>query len=104
MGNIPEVTVSDCLPDSLQADHTVENAVRDALTLYPRLTGMQAPLASMALRLARAYDQYVGGDLTKLSRLNQELRQTLQVIAEVGTDDDSDPTGGLPAPVRDAKD
>jgi hypothetical protein len=117
------VTMSDILPNTLSnlhqgplpapwvdvsaagpSDTPVETSVREALTSYPALTGMQAPLAAMAVRLARAYDGYVGGDLTKLARLNQELRQTLQVIAEVGVDDDSDPTGGLPAPLRDATD
>lgn len=78
----------------------VEVAVCNSLKVYTGLTGMRAPLAEMALRLARAYDGYAGDDLTKLSRLNQELRQTLQVIAEVGLDDDDDRTGGLPAPVR----
>lgn len=76
----------------------VEMSVRAALATYSGLTGMQAPLSAMALRLARAYDGYAGDDLTKLSRLNQELRQTLTVIAEVGLDDDDDRTGGLPAP------
>lgn len=86
------------LPVELAGPGPVETSVVGALKTYAGLSGMQAPLAEMALRLARAYDGYAGDDLTKLSRLNQELRQTLQVIAEVGLDDDDDRTGGLPEP------
>jgi hypothetical protein len=56
-------------------------------------------LAEMAVRLARAYDGYDGHDLTKLARLNQELRQTLAALVEVGVDDDSDEGARLSTPV-----
>ena len=63
--------------------------------------GVRGSLAQMALRLARAYDEF-DGDLTKLTRLNQELRTTLQAMAEVR--DDGEHAGGaaLPSPVRNA--
>ncbi|MEV7264697.1 hypothetical protein AB0N38_14205 [Micromonospora aurantiaca] len=80
----------------------VEQSVSDALDRLGKLdSGVRAPLALMARKLARAFDQYQGNDLTKLSRLNQELRQTLTAMVEVGDDGDGD-GADLPAPVWDS--
>jgi hypothetical protein len=79
----------------------VESSVRRDLDRLGKLDeGVRGSLAQMALRMARAYDQYAGADLTKLSRANQELRATLQAMTEVGDDGDDDPSARLPSPVR----
>lgn len=61
--------------------------------------GVRGTLAQMALRLARAYDRFDGVDLTKLARLNQELRQTLAALVGVGSDDDGGEAARMSTPV-----
>ncbi len=81
----------------------VEMAVRADLERLGRLDeGVRGSLAEMALRMARAYDGYDGADITKLARVNMELRQTLCRIAEVGDDGDGGEAARMSTPVRDA--
>lgn len=77
----------------------------DLVATASKLAGTPMPLVQMALKMARAYDSYEGADLTKLARLNQELRQTLQVIGEAARDDDSGADGQeMSTPVWHAED
>jgi hypothetical protein len=85
----------------------VERSVLADLSRLGKLDeGVRGSLAQMALRLAQAYDAYDGEDPGKLSRLNQELRQTLKDVAEVGDDDDgrAGDAARMSTPVRDASD
>jgi hypothetical protein len=80
----------------------VEASVRaDLVRLGTLEEGVRGTLAQMALRMARAYDQYDGVDLTKLARLNQELRQTLAALVGVGDVDDSGEAARMSTPVWD---
>lgn len=60
--------------------------------------GVRGTLKQMALRLARAYDEWSGTDLAKLARVNQELRQTLAAVM-ASDDDDAESDPRLPPPV-----
>lgn len=83
----------------------VERAVRrEIAALDGSVQIFHGSLSAMAVRLARAYDDYAGADLTKLARLNQELRQTLAALVEVGVDDNGDEAARLSTPVRDGED
>ncbi len=81
----------------------VEAAVVEALAGVDT-SGSGAPLAAMALRMARAYDAYEDADLTKLARLNQELRQTLRALAEAVDDGDDDEAAAVSTPVWNGED
>jgi hypothetical protein len=70
--------------------------------LAERDVGISGSLSEMALRLASAYDEYDGEDLSKLARLNMELRQTLTaLVREVGDDGDAEQAAHLSTPVWD---
>ena len=89
--------------DSSPVPGRVEASTLAALDRLGKLDeGVRGPLAEMAVRMARAYDQYEGADLTKLARLNQELRQTLTALVGVGDDDDGGEPARLSTPVWDA--
>ena len=94
-----QVQAADPDPDQ-DATGPVEVATLDALSRLGKLNeGVRGPLAQMAIRMARAYDRYRGSDLTKLARLNQELRQTLAALVEVGDDDDGGEAARMSTPV-----
>jgi hypothetical protein len=78
-------------------------ALRELDALAASKHVFQGTLTQMAVRLARAYDEYDGADLTKLARLNQELRQTLAALTEVGDDGDDGEAARMSTPVRHAE-
>lgn len=83
----------------------VERAVRaEIAALDGSEQVFHGTLSAMAVRLARAYDEYAGADLSKLARLNMELRQTLAALVEVGGDGDDGEGARLSTPVRDGED
>lgn len=68
----------------------IEASVRDNLARLGSLdTGVRASMSEMALKLARALDQCDSGDIASLSKLNSELRQTLNRLTGAdGVDSD----------------
>lgn len=68
----------------------VTRAIRAYIREIGKLEGPQETLARMALRLAKEYDAYVDGDLTKLARANMELRQTLMALRDAAVSKDND--------------
>jgi len=105
-------------PDSLPGPGPVERAVQEFIDSFPKLTGPQATLAQMALRLSREYDTYADIDMSKLARANMELRQTMTALAAAAQQEENDKDAphlstpewtdrgpnrsSLPASVRDA--
>ena len=71
----------------------VELSVRADIDRLGRTdVGVRGSLKEMALKLARAFDQCQTDDITALSKLNAELRQTLGRMT--GTDNDDAATIG----------
>lgn len=83
----------------------VESTVRRDLAGLGKLDkGVRSTLAEMVLKLARAYDRDDGEDLSKLARVNAELRQTLAALtAAVAGDVDDGEAAYLSTPVRDGE-
>jgi hypothetical protein len=83
----------------------IEKNVRENIERLGKLDeGMRSSYALMAYKLARALDSANVDDVAELTKLNQELRQTLGKLVDVGTNDAqtlADLLRQMSTPVRD---